>query len=287
MLIEGSVSKAADQLGVTQSAVSQALARARRIWGDELLVRHGQRMFPTPVALALLDRLNNWVADTHDLLLPAKADPSVYKGQITIISNDYSEVALLPPAIGKLTKLAPGLTTQLRSIEVFPMGSEEFTEGRIEFAIAGIPPPPGPFEMLPLFEERFVVIMRRDHPCACAPMTLDSYADSQHALVSPQGKGLTGPLDIALQERKRSRKIALSLTRFTSLPVILQSTDLIATVPSRFAHYPEVRERCCVMSLPFPSPTFTMSLIWHRRFSFDPFHRWARALLHEVIAHPM
>jgi DNA-binding transcriptional LysR family regulator len=286
LLTEASVGKAAERLGLTQSAVSQALSRARAIWQDELLIRHGQRMFRTPQAVELLGHLDSWLIDTQRLFVPAGTEPAQTEVELTIISNDYSEVSLLPPIVASLSTLAPRMTILLRSIEAQPMTSAAFMDGQIHFALAGINPPSGPFETAPLFDERFVVIMRHGHPCASKPLTINQYAGLQHALVSPQGQGLTGPIDLSLAKLGRSRHIALSLTRFTSLASLLQSTDLIATVPFRFALSPEVKERCCVVALPFPSPSFTMSLIWHKRYRFDPVHQWVRELIVKTLHQP-
>lgn len=278
LLAERSVSKAAARLGVTQSAVSQALARARVMLGDELLVRQGHRMIPTPQALRLQERLDRWMLDTEDLLHPVPSDPRQQEARIRMIANDFSEVALMPPVLGTIAREAPGVTLVLRSVEASPLDSADFLEGRIHFALAGIAPPAGPISSLPLFEDHFVAIARHGHPCLAAPWTPGNYAALRHALVSPQGQGFTGPVDGALAELGLSRRIALSLTRFTSLPPLLAASEIIATVPSRFAARPEVRAHCQVRELPFPSPRFTMSLCWHRRHNNDPLHRWIREL---------
>lgn len=278
LLAERSVSRTAAGLGVTQSAVSQALARARVVLRDELLIRQGHQMVPTPLALHLTERLGQWMTETESLLAPVQADPRQRQARIMIIANDFTELALLPPVLGAIAREAPGITLVMRSVEAIPINSPSFVEGRVHFAIAGIQQPAGPIVAMPLFNDHFVAIARHGHPCLAAPWTAEGYAAFQHALVSPQGQGSTGLIDDHLAMLGLSRRITLSLTRFTGLPGLLASSDLIATVPSRFAERPEVRAHCHVMQLPFPSPTFTMSLLWHRRYNHDPLHGWIREL---------
>lgn len=283
VLEECSVTRAAVRLGLTQSAVSQALTRARDVWQDELLVRHGQRMIPTPLATELAIRLEAWVGDTTALLSAPTADPRLGRATVVIVANDYSEISLMPPVLKVLSESAPGVTTVLRSIEAHPLDSEDFLAGHVHFALAGVQPPQGPFEVAPLFTEHFVMIARHGHPGIGREMTLERYLGFQHALVSPQGKGVSGPIDMHLAELGVSRHVALSLTRFTSLPYLLASTDMVATVPSRFAALPEVRNACQAVALPFQSPTFAMSLIWHRRYRNDPLHGWLRGVMLAMI----
>ena len=284
LLEECSVGRTAKRLNLTQSAVSQALARAREAWADALLVRQGQRMLPTPLAVELAKKLDRWMAETQALLSPAKFDPSLSEATITLTANDFSEAALLPRVLGVLSERAPGITVLLRSIEAYPLDSVDFSEGRIHFALAGTPPPPGPFETQLMFNERFVLLARLGHPQVGPDLTMDGYLKLHHVLVSPQGQGATGLIDDHLARLGVSRRVAVSLTRFSNLPHLLAAADFVAAVPSRFAATAEVRRTCQVLELPFPSPTWAMSLIWHRRYRNDPLHQWLRGLLLEQLS---
>ena len=236
-------------------------------------------MFPTPLAIDLAAKLDFWMAETEALMAPGDAGFREREARVVITANDYTEVALLPPVLKKINELAPRVTVVLRSVEAYPLDSHDFLEGRVHFALAGVEPPPGPFDAAPLFDEHFVLIARHGHPAIGSGFSLEHYIGLQHALVSPQGQGIRGPVDDSLAGLGVARRIALSLTRFTSLPYLLSSTDMVATVPSRFAEMPDVRRNCDRVELPFESPTFTLSLIWHRRHRNDPLHRWIRELV--------
>lgn len=279
LLTECSVSRAAETLNLTQSAVSQALSRARKVWGDELLVRHGQRMFPTPLAIDLAARIGVWMTETEALLQRPDLDLRNHEARVIITASDYAEIALLPPVLRTLNECAPRVTAVLRSVEAYPLDSPEFIEGKFHFAIAGTDPPPGPFETKPLFREHFVLIARRDHPLVKPSLSMEDYLRLQHVLVTPQGQGATGPIDAYLDGVHATRRVVLSVTRFTSLPSILAATDMVATVPARFAALPDVQRICQTAPLPFSSPVFAMTLIWHRRYRNDPLHRWLRDII--------
>jgi DNA-binding transcriptional LysR family regulator len=282
LLKERSVTRAARSLNLTQPAVSQALARARRLFGDPLFARAGAQMIPTPKARALADELDGWMQATRAILDPASFDPATEHREFLIGSNDLAELLLLPPVIAAIRREAPNMVVSLRSVESTPLTGREVSEGRVDLILAGISPPAG-FVERALYDEHFVLLARRGHPILRGRPSAADFAAMPHALVSPQGIGTRGPIDNVLAGLGLARTITLSVTRFASLPALLSQSDLIAAVPSRLARRPETLAVCGATDLPFASPTFTMRLAWHPRFESDVAHRWVRELAYREI----
>lgn len=272
VLTETSITRAAKRLNLSQPAVSQAMARARDVFGDEMLVRDGASATLTPFARRLLPQLKDFCARAEGLLSPTGFDPASAQIDFSICANDVSELLILPPLISVVARLAPGCRLIVRAPEPHLINAE------IDLSIFGAPVPQGPFLTRELFEEHFVIIARPDHPEMNDALTPERFAALPQALVSPTGQGLVGPIDAKLEELGLSRRVALSVSRFTTLPEIIGSTDLIAAVPSRFARWSEVKRLCGVWPLPFESPRFAMRMVWHRVHDSDPAHQWLRSL---------
>jgi DNA-binding transcriptional LysR family regulator len=282
LLEEQSVTRAALRLNLTQPAVSQALARARKLFEDPLFQRVGTRMVPTPRARALAEEIGGWMEATRAILDPAGFDPASEQREFLISSNDFAELHLLPPVVAAVRREAPNVTISLRSVESSPLSGRDVREGRVDLVVAGIEPPAG-FVERALYDEHFVLLARHGHPALRRPLSPAAFAAIPQALVSPQGIGNRGPIDNVLAGLGLARTIALSVTRFTSLAALVARTDLIAAVPSRFAQRPEIRAICASTDLPFPPPRFTMRLAWHQHFESDAGHRWLRELAHREI----
>jgi len=282
VITQGSVTRAARQLNLTQPAVSQTLARARLLFNDPLFLRINGRMIPTARTMALAPRLEGWREATRNLLEPPEFDPATQRRDFVVASNDFAELSLLPPLVAAIHRRAPHVALSLRSVESVPVMGEEVREGRVHLLVLGIAPPPT-FAEETLYEEHFVLLARHGHPALGQDLSVADFAKMKHALVSPQGIGTRGPIDDALGHLGVSRSISLSVSRFTSLPALLANSDLIAAVPFRFAQRRETSASCGWRELPFVSPTFVMRLAWHSRFSADPAHIWLRDLALETM----
>lgn len=272
LLAERSATAAARRLNLTQPAVSQALARAREVFGDPLLVRDGAGMVPTKFAHNLAPRLAQALAEVGRVLTPPTFDPATAVRDFVISGGDLAELAILPPMIARAAVAAPGCRMILRSVEAQP------ADAGIDLSVMGTDPPDGPFRQRQLGQERFVLLARHGHPALDRGLTAEAFAALPQALVSPRGTGMVGPVDTALAALGLRRQVRLSVTRFTTLPTILAATDLIAAVPASFADRPEVRAVCGQRSLPFASPVLTWRLVWHVVHDADPGNRWLRGL---------
>jgi DNA-binding transcriptional LysR family regulator len=271
VLAELSVTRAAKRLNLSQPAVSQAMARARDVFGDDLIIREGTQMLLTPLARRLVPQLKEFCSKAEALVAPV-FEPRSANLDFSVCANDLTELIILPSIISEVARLAPGCRIFVKAPEPFLVNAS------IDLAIIGAPVPEGPFVTRVLYEEHFVVIARPGHPGMREGITAEEFAGLAHALVSPTGQGLIGPIDTALERIGLSRRIALSVSRFTTLPHIIASSDLIASVPARFAARDEVQRLCNVWPMPFESPRFTMKMVWHQMHDSDPAHLWLRSL---------
>lgn len=278
LLREGGVTGAARRLNLTQPAVSIALSRARALFGDPLLVRSGAGMRPTPVAEALAPRLAEALGGVAGLFERSAFDPATSARRFVLTTSDLAELLLLPGLMADVRASAPQLTLALRSVEGIPLSGTEAREGRIDLTIGGMPKPAGPFEDAVLSDDDFVILARDGHPAFAKPIGVEAFAALPQALVTPQGHASGGPVDDALAGFGLTRFVALSLTRFAALPDLLARCDLVSCVPRALCGLPGFRTLVRAHALPFPSPRYSLRMVWHRRHSADPGHIWLRSL---------
>lgn len=272
-----SVTKAAQKLGLSQSATSHALARLRTLLRDPLFIRDKHEFTPTARAVALAEPLRRSLSDLERTLLPPPPfDPTTARRRFTIATADYAQFVLLPELVNRLTSEAPGVDLWFRA----------FTEANPERAAsedADVVIGPRLEELggsaiveRALFDERFVCILRTGHPTLGKRWSAERFSALQHVLIAPGGKP-GGTVDEALARLSLKRRVTVGVPHFLSAPYIVTDSDLVATVPERLArlvssHLPlEVREP------PISLPGFSVYLYWHRRFQHDPAHVWLRS----------
>jgi DNA-binding transcriptional LysR family regulator len=279
LLREGGVTGAARRLNLTQPAVSVALSRARALFGDPILVRSGASMRPTPLAERLAPRLTDALAVVATLFDRQAFDPAHSTRNFLLTTSDLAELLLLPGLTADLRDLAPHVALTLRSVEGMPLAASEGRDGQIDLTVGGMPRPDGPFEDEILFDDDFVIVARDGHPAFAQAMGIESFAALPQALVAPQGRTLTGPIDAILAGHGLQRFVALCLTHFSALPDVLAQSDIVGCVPRALHALPGFRDRVVAHALPFPSPRYSLRMVWHRRHAMDPGHLWLRALV--------
>lgn len=275
VLAERHVTRAAARLGLTQSTASHALARLRTQLGDPLLVR-GPRgaLVPTAraellapvVARALGELAAVWRGEAFT---PATAERTFHLG-----AGDLAELALLPALVARLARLAPKTSLLVRPVPDDTAG--ELAAGTIDAVIAPARPRDlvGGCVQRQLFDEDFIVAMRRGHPAARGPLTLDRYCAHPHLLVAPRGS-FGGFVDAALAAHGRRLQVAVAVPHFLIAPMVLAATDLLATLPRRLVA--SVRPLGLVLRAPpVEVPGFAMHLLWHERTRTDAAQRWLR-----------
>ncbi len=280
LLRERSVTRAARRVGLSQSATSHALARLRALLEDPLLVRSPSGLVPTERALALMQPLAQSLAGLQRALsLQQTFDPMRSARVFRLATSDYAQFVLFPRLVSELETQAPNVA--IGAIDAGATPSAEWLE-REDIDFLAVP------EMVAkklkgmhravLFDERFVCMVRRDHPRVRTRLTLKVYTELHHALIAPRGeKG--GFVDDALAARGLERHVSLMVPHFLVAPHVVAHSDLIITLAERVARSVAAYLPLRILPLPLSVPGFSMSLVWHPRHHNDPGHRWMRAMI--------
>lgn len=273
LLEEGSVMGAAKRLHLSSPAVSRTLGRLRAVTGDDILVRTGHSMTPTPYALSVREEVHRLVRQAHEVLSPirelvlAELDRT-----FTIRCHDAAAASLVPVLVGNIQQQAPGV--RLRVLAENSVDTDDLRRGRVDLELGGGMPSLPEFRSEPLGEDRLVVAMRADHPCATG-LDLASYAAQPHVVISRRGR-LTAPIDDALAaEGLRRRVVAAVATVSTALQIAARS-DVLVTCTALLGRPLIEAFGLLTRPLPIDVPAATINCIWHQRYDSDPAHAWLR-----------
>jgi DNA-binding transcriptional LysR family regulator len=276
------VSRAAVRLGLSQPAVSNALARLRIALGDPLLVRNPRGMTPTPRALTLEKPLRESLRQLRlTVHQPPKFDPAVAQNTFVLAGTDYVQLVLLPALTARLAREAPGVRLRLLPIFGAPPW-HELTEGVIDLVLTGAGnAPKGLFGRL-LFRDRIVCVVRRDHPAVANGLTLETYLALSH--IETPHLGAQGLTDEILAHRGVKRSIALNLPHYLVAPFVVPRTDYAFTLAERFARPMAELLDLSIFPLPFEMPGVVVRAHWHRRVHREDAHTWLRGMIVDVAA---
>ena len=291
LLIEHSTVRAGERLGLSQPAVSAALKRLRLSLGDELFFRSGQKLEATEFALSLQEPLQDVLSRIEALIRAQDAfDPATAENRFRISGSDFFAEMLMPALAEYLTAHAPSLRVHLVDLvpddRVDAMASQD-----VDFALLPETPLPEWAEGKPVFSSSFSVIARKAHPRTTERalahgdvMPLDLFCELQHVLFSTEGnpKGIG---DEALARIGRERNVVMTLPVFSGVYRAVASSDLIALLPSAFAHRVSKSANLNVFEPPIRIDPVRLFLIWHRRFSNSPPHQWLGSRIAELL-HP-
>ena len=275
LLTTQSVTRAAQELGRTQPAVSHALRRLRELLGDELLVRTPKGMQLTPRAQELRPAVRAAIEAAEAVLQEAPAfDPARAQRSFRVAMADQASFLLLPPLVERISREAPGVRIEQ------PPGLVQSLVDDVDLAIGVFRDEPATVRQEPLFREEFACVIRRGSAAARGKLDVERYLALPHLLVAP--RGLPGsPLDDALAKVGQRRRVVLTVPHFLVAPHVIAATDLVWTAPVRlaraFAHLP-----LAVREPPFRVDGFTVAMRWHARLDRDPGLRWLRGVLREI-----
>jgi DNA-binding transcriptional LysR family regulator len=283
VLEEGSATRAAARLHVTQSAVSNALRRARALFDDPLVVRRPHGLAPTPYAVSILPTLRAVLDGARHLLSGAPVfDPATTTRQFTIACSDAIGIALLPALLQGLAVRAPAAKLRLITLERL-ISSDGLARGEVDLLV-GIPPMLAPgWVAEPVYEDPMLCILRRGHPAK--RLTLASYAALPHVELALFGEA-DDTIDRALRERGRAREVHISVPHFQSIALAVLSTDCVATLSARIAHAFASTLPLKVLPCPIALPKLSVKQVWHRRSEKDPAVAFLRALVLASVARP-
>jgi len=274
---EGSVSRTAVRLGVTQPAVSAALKRLREAFGDPILVRSGQTMAPTPRAIEMAERLAPLLASVREMVEGRGAfEPERSRRTFTLMGSDYVQFFLLPRLCERLERQGAQVTLEHRSAN--PEKVQRWMEsGQVDLGVGYLVFPPPALRSRLLFRDEQVCLMRRGHPALAGAFTIERFAALPHITIAPGGAGIYGVrIDALLKSMGIRRRVVLTLPSFLAVPHVISRTDAIATVPSRLARHFCGQLPLTVCQPPLELPAFEMSMFWHERVHSDAAHLWLR-----------
>ena len=282
LMEERSVTRAAERMGMTQPALSNALSRLRLMLQDQLFVRERYGIQPTPIALELSPLIAEALAQLDDAVLGQQAfDPAQAERLFTIAPNGYVEFVIVPAVLARLEKVAPGVKLRLT-----PYGNDLVETGVVSgttaLVLGRIVDPPDNLVVQHLMDEGLACAVRADHPAIGDAMTREQFETMKHVNIVPPGRMRAG-LFQALAQQQLKRDVAISVTNFFAVAEMVAVTDYFATLPSlicrRLMHDPRLK----ILPAPVDLGSFPVEMAWHVRYRHDPAHRWLRALIGEVI----
>lgn len=281
LLAEGSVTRAAERLRLSPSAMSRALARLRETTGDPLLVRAGRGLVPTPRAIELRDRVSQLVDEGQAVLRPQEnLDLNRLVRTFTLRTSEGFVENFGPKLLARLSDGAPGV--RLRFVSKPDKDSASLREAMVDLETGVVGQKTGPeVRTQALFRDRFIGVLRMGHPLTQGEITPASYALGRHVLVSRRGLD-KGPADDALELLGLTRTVAATVGGFSAALALARASDLIATVPERHTNNLRAGIGMHSFSLPILIPEITVSMQWHPRLHADPAHQWLRGCVREV-----
>lgn len=282
MARHGSVTAAGRELGLSQPAVSYALLKMRRAFGDPLFVRVSAGMQPTSRALAMIDTVRDVLQRIRcDLLAPSVFDPASSTREFRIATSDVGESFFVPPIVHALA--TKGKQIRLRVFSLTPSElKQQLESGEVDLAVGNYPDLIGAdFVQQALFTSYFVVIARKGNPWLKDRLTMSKFLKAPHVDVSTPGRSQEIILRY-MAEKKIIRNTPLEVSRFLSLLEIVSLSDLIAIVPREVGESFHKARDIVVHRLPFDSPTFRLRQHWHKRYHDDASVRWLRELVYNL-----
>lgn len=279
LMQERSVTKAGIRIGRTQPAMSAALSRLRALFQDELFVRGPAGLQPTPRATDLAGPLQQALAEIQKTLaFTQRFEPQASTLTFTLGLSDHPAFVLLPQLIRRLSEMAPDITLQVRNFSARDDAIDMLDSGAADVTIGVPSASAGRILTQPLFEERFVCILRKDHPLAKAPLDLETFLSLGHLLVSPENDRF-GHVDMALAKQGLERRLALTLPHMYAAPLLVARSDMIATLMEGVVDASGQADNLIARAPPLDLAPVPFVMSWHRRNDAHPAQRWFRAVI--------
>jgi DNA-binding transcriptional LysR family regulator len=282
---ERQISAAARRLGLTQSAVSNALARLRRTFGDELFVRTAHGMQPTPLAQQMAEPIGAAMAQVALALSQrSRFDAGTSARRFTLAMTDVGEVYFMPTLIERCRALAPNVEIASSRVNGLTL-KDDMESGRVDLAIGAFEDASEALYQRQLFRQRFVTMFRKGHPLGRGTVDLARFAGATHLIVdaaqSPYDRinTLLAKAGVGAQGHGKYR-----VPHFTAVPYIVATSELVVTVPQKLAESAAGPFGLEWIEPPLQLPTLQTNVFWHRRFNHDPGIGWLRGLIVEVFA---
>jgi DNA-binding transcriptional LysR family regulator len=275
ILVEGSLSRAADRIGMSQPAMSNALARLRVALKDPLFERRGNGMEPTVRAR----QLANPIRQALDVLQAGLSTGSEFdfrtaKRSFSIATEDFGEVVIMPRLMNWLSSVAPSIQVRIAS-ERATAGLNETRRGKVDIALDYIPIDGDELAVQQLMAETRVCVARNGHPRVVEGMTLETYLSLAHIVLNRKIPG-GAVVSRELARRGLVRNIAMEVPHYLSMPAVLLQTDFVSTMPRRVAQVIAEHYGLKMVKLPLDVPDMPIYMSWNKAQTSEPAHRWFR-----------
>ena len=291
LLRECNVTRAAEELGISQPAMSNSLRRLRDLFDDPLLVRTSDGMTPTDRALELQPLVRNVLAAAEIAVLPKTLFDAAASDRIfRIMASDYTEVTLLPQLLTRLRREAPGIRLDIMTPS--DVSFHDVERGKVDLVINRFDTLPQSFHQVHLWDDSFSCVMSASNP-VIKNWTLDSYLLHKHVWVSKTGMGVgvgmssddvqrLGWVDEALGKLDAKREITVFTRHYQAALLLGEQDDLIVTIPSIAARTMANNPRVVILDPPFEIPRMRLKMVWSPLLQRDPGHKWLRQMIKHV-----
>jgi DNA-binding transcriptional LysR family regulator len=282
LLKESNVTRAAQQLNMTQSAVSHTLGRLREIFGDPLFISMGRGVVPTERARELAEPLQQTLESMSVLLRSvAPFDPSQHQGTFQIATTDYIGFILLPRLVRRLEQVAPGVELNILPLKPQP-DLQALKSGEIDLILWNETSAPPNFYSRKLFADRLKSIARTGHPCINGSLSLEQFCSSQHLKVSSQYGAAKEVVDDLYKQYAIKCQTPVSVPHFILAYILVSQTNLIGMISELVAQQVVKYLPLQILEPPVAVADFTVSQVWHERKHSEAAHRWLRAEIAEL-----
>ena len=291
LLRERNVTRAAEELGISQPAMSNSLRRLRSLFDDPILVRTSDGMTPTDRALELQPLVRDVLAAAELAVLPKTVfDPSESERIFRIMASDYTEATLLPRLLQRLSVEAPSVRLDIMTPS--DVSFHDVERGKVDLVINRFDTLPQSFHQIHLWDDSFSCVLRADNP-VIKDWNLESYLAAKHVWVSKTGMGVgvgmstddvqrLGWVDEALAKMDAKRVITLFTRHYQAALLLAEHNDLVVTIPTLAANSIQKNPQVAVLQPPFEIPRMRLKMVWSPLLQHDPGHGWMRKLIKSV-----
>lgn len=280
---EGGITRAAGKLHLTQPAISHSLGRLRDLFKDELFVREGRAMVPTPLARNLIEPVRRALRGLETTLNELERfDPATTHKRFTVAVRDVFEATVLPPLLREVTRSAPQVDLHAVQVERRELESE-LAAGTLDAALDVLLPLSEQVRRRKITLDRMVVVARRKHPAVRRGLKLATYLKQDHVLVSSRRAG-PALEDVELSRQGLSRRVRLRCQHYFAACRVVSQSDLVLTMPGHYARIANQTFGNQILPLPVDMPPLDAYLYWHANVDNEPANRWLREQLADAFS---
>lgn len=280
LIAEASVTKAAEKLGMSQSAMSYSLKRLRVILNDDILIRTSREMEVTPNARQISDRVRQILVEIQSTLLEKEVfDPTTAKETFIIATSDYVEATLGSDLLQNIATQTPGIKIRISNVAKETV-MDALDNNSIDLIVNAKLPLKNWHIEQDLYQEEFVCVVKGDN--SLTELSVDDYVKRSHILVSLRDD-FDGAYDKILEQQQKSRQIIWSTPHFMTVPFLLANSDCVALLPNRMAQHCARNMNLKLLPPPIEIEGFTVSMVWHQRNNNSLQHQWLRQQIVDAV----